>query len=573
MVHEKMIVKGKENMNNTKISWSRLLRSVLALTLVMAMLLCGCGANNDEDTKPETNNNGGLTLGDGDGKFEAQDVVDGTTTIYGALLKAIGGGMGDLSLDQGMQMETTVTLGDDLLNMLSSMMSSYGMGSDVSFLKSFGFSTTMLSQNSLMQEEISVKLGSTTLATAKMIMDMAKSNAYVCLPELNSNWLGFVMNTGDSSASGMMIPAASVLGSLEAYADIVDALPTEQALNTLMSRYLDIIVKALPAATTSTKTLSVGSVSQEVTATTHTFTTHGLMAATKAVLVAAKTDKDLEKVLDDISKYGNDKAGTNEDLHADMLEGINYALDSYDEAIADVADETLLTLVIYTAGDQQVGLQINVPSANMNAYAYSLKNGDNTAFELNVMNMVKFSGTGTLKSGKANGNYTLTVQGQNMLSVEVKNFNKSALEQGNLEGTLRIKPSAFVLSNIPANDFLTTNTVIEIVMKVTGDNSNISFNLYNGDKLMVGLSMLTKMIANGSVKAPTNYIDPTKDPDAFEGWVEGMNFDKLLSNLRKAGVPDSLVEMIEQGIEEGFVQASPNYPEYDVPTYPDEYWD
>ena len=209
----------------------------------------------------------------------------------------------------------------------------------------------------------------------------------------------------------------------------------------------------------------------------------------------------------------------------------------------------------------------------MNAYAYSLKSGDNTAFELNVMNMVKFSGTGTLKSGKANGNYTLTVQGQNMLSVEVKNFNKSALEQGNLEGTLRLKLSEQILNNIAANDFLTPNTVIEIVMKVTGDNSNISFNLYNGDKLMVGLSMLTKMIANGSVKAPTNYIDPTKDPDAFEGWVEGMNFDKLLSNLRKAGVPDSLVELIEQGIEEGFVQESPNYPEYDVPTYPDEYWD
>ena len=463
-------------MNNTKISWSRLLRSVLALTLVMAMLLCGCGANSDEDTKPETNNNGGLTLGDGDGKFEAQDVVDGTTTIYGALLKAIGGGMGDLSLDQGMQMETTVTLGDDLLNMLSSMMSSYGMGSDVSFLKSFGFSTTMISQNGLMQEEISVKLGSTTLATAKMIMDMAKSNAYVCLPELNSNWLGFVMNTGDSSAS-RMIPAASVLGSLEAYADIVDALPTEQALNTLMSRYLDIIVKALPAATTSTKTLSVGSVSQEVTATTHTFTTHGLMAATKAVLVAAKTDKDLEKVLDDISKYGNDKAGTNEDLHADMLAVIDEALSDYDEAINQVEDQTLLTLTVYTAGEQQVGLQINVPSANMNAYAYSLKSGDNTAFELNVMNMVKFSGTGTLKSGKANGNYTLTVQGQNMLSVEVKNFNKSALEQGNLEGTLRLKLSEQILNNIAANDFLTPNTVIEIVMKVTGDNSNISFNL------------------------------------------------------------------------------------------------
>ena len=556
-------------MTNTKFSWSRLLRSALALTLVMAMLLCGCGANPDDTKNPNKNNNNtgsNITLGDGDGKFEAQDVVDGTTTIYGLLLGAIGGGMGNLEMDQGAQMDLAVTLGDDLLSYVSSMLEGYELGSDASWLRQFGISTQMTTNESLMQNKVDVKLGSTTIVSANMIMDMITNASYIGLPGINDTYLGFMTETEEDTSTPAIGSASSVLGSLDAYSDIVNSLPTEQELNTLLSRYLDVVLKALPEATTVTGPLSLGSVTLEATGNSITITNYQVLDIAKAVLTAAKSDADLKKIMDNLSKYSNEKTGETVDLYQEMVDGINEFLEGIDNIRNDFEDGTFMTINTFTYEKQLVGFQLLMETPKLELDYFNLSDGTNTALEVRIADFLQITGTGTVKKNMANGNYDVTVEGTKLMSVEVKDFDMKALEKGNLNGKLRLTLSEAIWENIVENPFVDANTIIEVAMDINDNSSSVAFNLYNGEKLMLGLSILTKMISNSSINVPTQFIDPTKDPEAMEQWLSNADFDQVISNLRKAGVPQALLDMIEQGMEGGFgaeEKVPPVYPEYD----------
>lgn len=553
-------------MNTTKTSlWRRL----LALMMVFALLLCGCGEgekdSDDEGTKGGNKEEAGM-FGDGDGKMEPQDVVDSITNIYGNLLTAVGGSNGNKGL--GGEMSLTVEFGQKVLSALEDSMKDAEMDTDLSWFKSVGMDMEYLYADEMMSMNAGVNLNGKSIVTAEVIANITGNMVYFCLPELNDQYVG-----GEVDFSEMVGGYEAAMGQAQQYTQNLNSLPTDKELNALISRYVNLMLDTLTDPTTEAQTLTVGGITKEATATVYVIRRSDVLNIAEAVLNTAKTDKELEKAMDAISTYVNEtgRAQAQEggdtwedvDLHDQLIQSIDPALQNIAGTREDLEDAEMLQFAVYNAGDEQLGFRLSVNDGydTMEMHLYNLVDGKNTAFELDVMGQMKFTGTGTINGSKRSGTYTLNISGQDMLFIELQDFDTAALNKGELKGTVRLKLGQALIDNMGNNQLITTDIVIELNLDVTGKKSTIGLKLYEGNDLVFGLTISTKTTSGGSVKVPSKFLDATSN-EAAQEYLSGMRFDKVLSNLRSAGVPSDMVDMLENTLENsmGGGSANQDYP-------------
>lgn len=557
-------------------TWSRLFKTMIALMVILSMLLCGCAEANPDDDGGKKGNSGSnqVIFGDGDGSMEAQDIVDSLTNLYGALLNAGGGNRPD---DFGYEMDLEVTVGDTLMSQLGAALGQMGLSSDVSWFEKLGLGMKINSKDDMIQEELDIKLNGKTILSGEVILDMVGNMVYMGVPELNSQYIG-----GEVDFSQMNVAMKGGMEMLDTYVDLMKALPSDSELNKVLSAYLQVIIDNMPEPTEGTTDLSVGSVTLGVTTNTYSISSKDMLAMAEQALTKAETDEDLEALLDGFSEALNiqgekmEEAGvtswTELDLHAELMENIDYLLESLEDAKAQVDDETLIALVSYCSGDDCVGFSLRVNSGyTMTDYltVYSLNNDGKTGLMVDIMGVVQFSGVGKESSGKLSGDYVLSSYGQNFLHVELKNFDTDAMKKGNLKGTVRLSLDDVLLDRMSSSLPISEDTVIELVFDTTGSSAKTTINLYEDDVLLFGLKVTAKMTSGSSIKIPSDYANAESSSD-MEKWLGKLKFDGIISNLKGAGVPGSLIEILEQALENGlgFVPEAPeNYPVATSPAY------
>ena len=529
---------------NKKVSWSRILRTILALTLAMAMLLCaGCGKQDDQ--QPTTNPN---AMGDGDGKLEAQDLVSGFTKIYGTLLQSLGG---KTAASSGAKMEMAVTMGDDIRSYLSSMLETQGLSGDISWLQEINLGMEMHYSEGRIQEIISLGLSGKHILSGVLMNDTMNNTIYMGVPELNEQYLGVSLEGMSNMATGM---AAQ-------YTELLGALPTEEALNTLLTRYLNIALEVLEDPTTAEETLSHGGISQKVTATTHNILADQLMEMAERALNTVQTDAELEKMLDAISQYANEQGrqeaeelGTtwyDVDLYQQLLDEIPEALENIANQKESLNENDYMRITVYDADGKTVGLRVQIQDGHEkeSLYGYCIASGDQTALVVNVNDTLRFEGTGTNKKNILNGKYTLFNEEMEVAYVQVVDFNASELAKGNLEGKLKLSLSNDAIEEaIGPSALLTSATVLEIVMDTEETKSSLELNLYSGSAFIVGVSLQTETMSAGGIVLPSQYVDMT-DANQLQQWSENIQYATVLQNLRNAGVPEELVAILEENLE------------------------
>lgn len=529
-------------------SWKRLWRTSLALLLVFSMLLCGCAntGDGDGDTKPPKNNS---LLGDGDGRLEAQDAVDSITNIYGALLGAVGGNQ---EPDSKVEMELVLTPGEELKVQLGNALSQLELDSDMSWLKNIGVHMEMGYADDLIEMVVGAKINGKDVATSEMVMDMLGGMMYLSVPDLQKQAIGTEV---DMNQMQVMIPDMSEM--MAEYSEFVKDLPSDQELNAVLTYYLNVALEELDTPTTSSTELSHNGVTQKVTSTTYFVTRHDVLDIASTLLTTAKTDGELEKVLDAFSKVTNSigakqaaeegTSWTDVDLHAQLMEAIDPALEDIADTKANTEDLEFLEFVAYGDGKTQQGFKLRIENTDY-LTMYSLQSGDNTAFLLRVPGF-EISGNGTAKGSKSSGDYVVSMNGQALAYVGVKDFDTKALNKGELKGTVRLQLSEALVDAMGKNMFLNEDTVIELVLDIDGKTSKMDINIYLENILLFGIGLTTKTGSAGKITVPSSYVD-MQDPNAMEQWAQGVKFDSVLRNLRSAGVPDKLVDMLQQALDE-----------------------
>ena len=554
-------------MDEKKFSWTRLFRVMIALTVVLAMLLCGCAGAGESNTDDDNDNgssqngnqneggnegggSGGALFGDGDGKAEPEDVVQGITNIYGSLLGAIGGGVQTENF--GYEMDMVLTIGDEILSNLEAQLADQDMDMDLDWLKTIGLNMQTVTAKDIMKLSLCASLGDTYVASGEMIMDMAGGMAYLAIPELSNKYLAAEMDMAGMSSVG-------VAEQLEQYAEMVNALPSEEKLNAMLTRYLNTVLEELDDPTTSSATLSYGGVSQSVDANIYSINRSDVLDIAEAVLKAMQNDKDLEAALDVFGQWYNQQQAevyddygdtwVEVDFYQELMDGIDETLEDLGEARQTLEDAKFLEIIAYSSNDSLVGFAIEMYQDTYSAMgitAYSITSGSNTAFYADVMG-VQFAGTGTVSGGKCSGVYTLTANEEKLLTMELKNFDKNVLRKDELKGTVILSLSDSLIWQMDMEGLISEQTKLEIVLDITEAKSDIKLNVYNGNKLVLGLALIGKMVSAGNISVPSNTVDTTNE-NAMQNWAENLSFDTVLGNLRKAGVPSAFVDLLEQAI-------------------------
>ena len=540
-------------------SWKKLLRTILSIALVATMIL-GCvtmlAGCNQEGTSNSDKNNDKEGNGVNKEQYEnlsdeeymqklfmntAKEYVDALTSAYGELSKFDP----NAAANMGGELEMSVQVGDYVIDMLEeSFSSSMGTSMDFSFLSKVGLNMEYGIAGDMMKSDLALMLSNKKIATVSMIMNMVDSIVYMAIPELNGTYIEVDM--GDMGMGEIGMGSSSVVGMAGQLAEIMEYLPSEELMNKLINRYMETALKALDNVERETVTLECDDLEQECTALSIKVYQSDVFEVAKAVLTVAKDDKDIETVLDGISELAG------EDLYPQVSEMIEYYLEMIEEASEDdMDDETYVELITYINDDHEIiGAKLDGNAWNEgDMYFYTVTEGNTFAFEAVLEPAdVEITGAGTNKSGKIDAEFTLTVQGMDIVVLAVEDWMVSG---DTVNGTLRIEPTADTLDMIMGGVSGLPFADIALEIKLTNvdaDSGSIELNILGNDALVVGLVMELKMTSAGSIKEPSNAIS-ADDYEALQEWLMDMNADTILSNLRSAGVPSDLVDMLEMAVE------------------------
>ena len=594
-------------------TWARLLRTTAAWILVFSMLLCGCASTPNDNGTTEGKDNVPVT----NGKLEAQDAADGISALYGLLLKFLGGDMEmDASMDMAMQSDVAITLGSEIKEQLGQSLKEVGINEGLSWFESLGLSTTMIKDGDLTRLVVGINLFKKDIISADVIMDMANKMMYATLPGINDQTVGMPMDMEQQDGNELPdmdedwddtmdeTPAAGAVGGVSSlltggnlaaifaeHKDLIQALPTEEQMNQLILSYLDVTLEYLEEGTTAKETLTQDDVSQSVDATTYVITRYDVMDAAIAVLTKAKTDTELEKALDAFSalsnaiatQQGEDVEQT--DLHAELMDDIDDMLKDLQEDKTNSEDDEVLRICVYTANDKTVGIQMTMHE--MDGFAepedetvaqsmsaeeadqvkritvYSLEDGNKSAFYLNVMDNVEFSGSNhvsveQLMGNKlVSGNYTLKLDGVEYLLVELENFTADPFNSETLEGTVYLRLGKGLKDTMETpSPFFNQNTVVKLEVKIDDKGSELNVVLYSGDMILFRIDTATKLLEPTEITVPKDYIDGTNE-EAMAQWMQNMDLEALLNNLKEADVPEELIQMLELMMQGGSEEGPP----------------
>jgi hypothetical protein len=334
-------------------------------------------------------------------------------------------------------------------------------------------------------------------------MDMVNGVIAMSVPDLNNQSIGTQVDM--SQVQGSSQQAAQIL---QEYAEFFKDLPSDKDLNKVLTNYLNLALEELEEPTKESMELSHGGITQKVTATTYSVTRYDVLDMASAVLTAAKTDADLEKVMDALSNVAN-QIGAKQaaeqgftwedvDLYAQLLEVIDPALEDLADAKTQTEDLEFLQLTVYGDDKTQQGLKLRLNDVDY-LQVISLKDGSNTAFYMSVSNMLEISGTGTVKSGKSSGEYIIAMHGTELLYVEIENFDTKALAKGDLKGTLRLQLAEEMLDQMGGNLPINEDTIIELVLDIGGKSAKMEINLYADQILLFGIALTTKTGSAGKI--------------------------------------------------------------------------
>ncbi len=485
-------------------------------------------------------------------KENLKGAVDSLTEIYGALGKVNPGA----ATEDHSKMEMDIQLGDMIIDMLEeSYKNSTGSEMDFDFLANIGMDGEISMKGDLMKENVTLLLGDKKILSTTVFMNMAELVVYFAVPELNEDFVKIDMNamggmggtampdfSGSTMApsfgagSAVMAPSAIV----EMLPQLMEKLPSEEVLETLLNRYIDVILANLKNVTRSAVTLEEGGLKQSCTKVSTKIYLKDATDIVKAVLNTALTDQDLKKVVDGISEIAD------EDLYPAFKAAIADAIENMDEANIEPDTENYIELITYTDKDHNIiGREIyGLDREGAAVVYYTVTSGDKFAFKAELQGVV-LTGSGIEKNGAVTGAYTLEVAGTEYVTLEVKNFKAT---ETTLSGTVRLEPSSQLLRML----FGSTSGVpfADLALEIELANDGYTTKVLGNDELIVSIGVKVKEATGGKIELPSDYVD-INNSAAMQQWANNMDLNAVLANLRAAGVPSELMDMLDQLITGG----------------------
>lgn len=475
---------------------------------------------------------------------EEKALEEGTDLIaeaYGAVLDAAGGEVED----QKATMTVSFTLGEQLLAMLDAAPAQ--VGDVVELINGAKYSVTANVKDNKIQMLVGIAVSGDETFDVEAIVDMENGDVYVGAPNSEKEYIKFEGVLEEAFADVKQVLSDEELQK------VLEALPTEKEIATLLDRYVKAVFDSLEKGDVETKstTLEVGDVSQKCTQIDVKITPALGLRIVKNVLTEAKDDKDIKKIITrvydaiaDLEMMEGAPFDSADELYENLTEVLDEALESLDDV--DAEDEEVATLTTYVDGAHGIiGRELTANDETV-LFVATAEKGKKTASKLSVMNdMILIEGGGEKKGNLINATYEVIVREQVLGTIELKEFNEKKAEDGYLNGTIVIRPDAklmeLVAGSASSSVIGSVDPALEMIFNTSEKKADVTINLLANEEVLVGLTMTGEQSKATAVKIPENTVDGM-DEDALMAWAG----DDPMALLEELGVPSAVLDMAEE---------------------------
>ena len=519
--------------------WTKLLALMLALTLVTGVL-AGCSQSEEDEEEIIQAPEDPVEYMQFVEERGVSSLSSSISNVYGQLTDTITGkGNGKTN---GMEVKAELTLGDKVLGSLKSELAAGGYDMDASFLRKISLTVGSAQEKGISGAELKLGLGGTHIISANMMMDQSSGVMYFALPEVSDRYLKVDMyaNMGQAGLAN---------GAYEQYeemmASLAEALPSAETVTALLEKYLELALDQIQAVDKTTETMTVNGVSQELTALTMTITEQDALNIAKKLMQTAKDDPQLLAILENLDgKLGELAAelggGYESGLAADYQQEIDAMMAELEQVIVS-EDGANLEIKTYTNGKHQVvGRCIAIGDEELFKYLFV---ESNTAFAMEAYaEAFVVTGNGTISNGNYNGKFTLaeTDSGEKG-TIELRNYNPAKNKNGKTDLEIRLIPETTMPEEFYAMGY---TGQASLGLRVV-DNS-ITISMLSDEETIVAMQ-LSAQAKNYDLSVPSNAIDASNQTELLT-WLYTIKTDKVMDNLKKAGVPMEMVEQLLYGV-------------------------
>ena len=444
---------------------------------------------------------------------------------------------------EGSSVDGVITLeaGDQLMTILSTALAQTGMNMDLTWVDSISLAPSVEIYENTMQVELGVGLNNTSVATVSAVWDMESQTVLVGIPELHSTFVE--MDAADVFGQEAATIAQTMAMSRQISAAFMEAMPEGAQLESLINKYLGIIIDQLSEAEKANETVKAGGLEQDLLVITVELSQKDILNMLSAVLEEAKDDETIEEILD---AFGDamGEMGQPVDLYDAFSEAMDNGLENLEYMIDEAEKGTFLTIETFLDNQDTIvgrAFTVEMEGEELEAHYITVTEDGKFAFDAQAATLA-VTGKGTVKDGKRSGSYTLSVEGTDYVTLELEDV--ATADQ--LSGTFRLIPEAAIYEMMDV-DASVSGVLDQMALALT----------FGGDEIVVGLDMAGSNLFSFAISGESAKPRPISLPqgvsvDDDEGgmkWISELDVDAVISNLEKAGVPSQYMTIIEQYAE------------------------
>ena len=529
-----------------KAPWIIAVCAVLAAVVVVICVACGAGLGNffrRNFSSPEQYY-----------QYVEGKTVSALAEMCGAYYEALiidSLGTSDRSVDA----EFTIELGEGGKELIKQLEMA---DVDLAWLTDVSMGVGYTLKNSLLGYDLSFGLNKSDILSVKAIADLEGGTMYLQVPELTVDYIGVDLNE---------ITDGDWTESLEAYKEMQEtlvavqkAMPKTKDVEKLLQKYLKLALSGVSDVEKSTKTIKVEGVQQKCTELEVTFDGKSLSKILKAVLKEIPKDKDLKNLFVSTTNSllaldGDWTINIGEDAWDEFIEEVEELLDNLDE-LEDL-DEVLVMRVYVDGKGDIVGRVIELVEDKETYATISVlmpKKGSSFGYEFSVEpgygTKIALTGSGKISGSNLTGDFALEVMGMSILDIKVSGLDTKQLRQGYLNGSVTIAPSRLIGSlltgDMSYNGTRLTDMQLTLDFQSSKDFDKMTMGLLCDKEEMFSAVLSVKSGDGSGISVPdagnTVFVEETDD---LQGWLDEINWDKFIENLDKAGLPDEIVDAVE----------------------------
>ena len=485
--------------------------------------------------------------------------IDALTASYAAAQKQ--------PESMGYRSEMHLLLGDEFLEGFSQGLVPNGQRPDLSWLSDIALHVSTYQDGSSTQVDMGIGLADSSIATLRVLMDMADSSYLLGIPEMSDSYIHI-----DTSAASN-ISAEQFQRQQEATEALQQKLPGEKALNKLLKKYVKIVLSHIDNVQVSTESVTVDDIEQKLNVISSTIYEEEIYDILIDILQTALEDPEMMELLIAYCEYYyatnpvNYEYAWNEELgYYEMIpvyedvddekvltDGIYDLLNQLESQRNRADDENYIVLTTYADySDNICGRELKVSGVDETLRYITVRKGSTFKTEVQI-DTLKVTGTSTIARKMLSGEYVFYADDMKLGEITLSDFDFTKIKDSSIRGTVRLVFSQELMDQILYEmdlDGLIIAKDLSLVLEFdcTKDKTNTDIRFQENGELMLGMTVSHEIIKDGQITVPENTVDGTNE-EALLRWLQDLDWDHLRQALDDAGVPKEYINALGELID------------------------